>query len=175
MLAIVLLPALARADDEPVFEVLRALRGIDVVESVNTIRYAAKGPHPWLDHASINVAVRDGRAHAVEVKKLTLVSASNGVCAKKPAKADTKTYAVTKHELFNWTDEDPIARGSTLRIPAASKQRYNVKASFAGLLTTTACRLEVELVVDRVRARVELPISIRSYDRIGDEPRIGDE
>ena len=157
-----LLAARAGADDE--LPVVQAFRGIDAIESANVVRYGRKGPQPYLDHASINFAVRDGKPHTVGVKKLEIISNN----CHKPAKSDIKAYPVKMHELFTWDGDKPLARGRpSVKIPKRKAQRYSVKASFAVLTTTTACAFAIDLVVDGARKRIQLPLSFKSLDPIG--------
>lgn len=158
-----LLAAPAYADDAEI-PVVQAFRGIDAIESANVVRYGRKGPQPYLDHASINFAVRDGKPHTIAVKKLVIISNN----CHKPAKGDTKAYPVKHHELFTWEGDKPIARGRpSVKIPKRKAQRYGVKASFAGLNTTTACAFAIDLVVDGAKKRIQLPLSFKSLDPIG--------
>jgi hypothetical protein len=149
------------AHAEPVeLAVLHTFPGIDLVETINEGIYDHGGPPAKLDHATINFDVGDARAHTITIRKLDMVTASCGK-ADKRSKTDTKPLVIKGHELRTWDDAKPIAkRAASISTPAGGPRRYSVNVRFAEITTTSGCAFTIDLVVDRVRKKIELPLRI---------------
>ena len=152
-------------DDKPVeLAVLHAFPGIDVVESINQARHEHGGPPAPLSEVTINFEVRDARAHSISVKKLEIVFSNCGPKQKRE-KTDVKPLKITGHELYTWDDVDPIAKGAaSVSTPSGGPKRYSVQATFDGITTYSACAFAIDLVVDRVRKKIELPLTIKRFE-----------
>ena len=153
---LVLLATSAFADDRVELKTLHKFPGVDLVESVNDAVYGHGGPPAKISYAFITFDVRDQRAHRIEVRSIAVVVSN---CGKKNAKV--KPRKLLGHTLHAWDDIDPIAKGKTsVATPVGKPDRYGVKLDFEGLETYDACGLAIDLVVDRVRKKIELPFTI---------------
>ncbi|MBA3391359.1 MAG: hypothetical protein H0T89_01890 [Deltaproteobacteria bacterium] len=156
------------ADAPVVFEVAQSFPGIDLVESVNHARHEHGGKAASIGHASIKFEVRDGRAHTIEVKAIELLRAH---CREEKWRDRTR-LKITGHEAFNWTSSDPIAKGkASVALPANPPQRYSVRVQFVPVDAYQSCDrfgFAVDLVVDRVRFKTELPLEVMRFEPIRD-------
>ncbi len=156
-------PAADALAKRPTFAVLHALRGIDVVESVNHASHGHGGDAASIHDASFNVLVTDGRVHTVKVTKLELL---RGHC--RTTTWDSRTpLAVTGYRVNEWDSFDPIATGtSSVKLPAKS-DLYSVMASFAGVSAYQACdrfAFATQLVIDGTRVAIEAPLQVMRYE-----------
>lgn len=147
-----------------VFAVVRSLPGIDLVESANYASHAHGGAPAAIGSASINFEVRDQRAHDVAVQKIELL---RGHCGD-TTWSDRTRLTLTGHEVYTWTDYDPIARGTAaVNLPAGGPRRLSVKVLFAPVTAYQACdrhAFAIELTVDQVPVTIEIPLSVKRYE-----------
>jgi hypothetical protein len=162
----VLLATSAFADDKRVeLATLHAFPGVDLVESVNDVTHDHYGPPAKVHQAFLNFEVLDTRAHQIEVRSIAVVVDN---CGKKKAKGDVKPRKLAGHELYAWDSSDPIAKGKAgVRTPPGKPDRFTVEVEFASFDTTRACGFAIDIVVDRVRKQIELPLRI-----IREEPSV---
>jgi hypothetical protein len=162
-LLVVLLATSAAADDDRIeLKTLHSFPGIDLVESINSARHEHGGPPAKVYRATMNFEVRDMRAHRIEVRSIAVVFDH---CGKKKAKGDVKPRKLLGHELYTWDSADPIATGKAgVVTPAGKPERYSVTVAFDGLETYTGCGFAIDLVVDRVRKQIELPLNIIRFE-----------
>ncbi len=152
----------ARAE-RPTFAVLHALRGIDVVESVNHASHMHGGDAASIHDAALNVLVTDGRVHTVKVTKLELL---RGHC-RTTTWASRTPLGVTGYTVNDWDSVDPLATGtSSVTLPAKS-DLYSVTVSFDGVSAYQACdrfAFAVSVVVDGTVVAIEVPLQIKRYE-----------
>jgi hypothetical protein len=151
--------------EEPMVElaVLHTFLGIDLVETVNDVRHEHGGPPAALDHASINFEVRDARAHSVSVRKLEIVYANCDKPKRDPT--DIKALKILDHELYAWDNVDPIAKGkASVMTPAGKARRFGVHVTFEAITAYTGCAFAIDIVVDRIRKKIELPLQIKRME-----------
>jgi hypothetical protein len=163
---VALLGATAHADEPepPVeLEILHAFPGIDIVKSINDARHEHGGSPAPLDHVVINFEVRDTRAHTISVRKVEIVYAN---CDKKKrAPQDVQALKLLGHALYTWDDVDPIVKGkASVSTPAGKAQRLGVNVNFEGITTYSGCAFAVDIVVDRIRKKIELPLQIKRME-----------
>lgn len=156
--------AVEPAEPVVVFAVIRSLPGIDLVESANYASHAHGGAPASIDSASINLEVRDQRAHDVAVQKIELL---RGHC-RDTTWSDRTRLTIAGHEVYTWTDYDPIARGTAaVNLPAGGPRRLSVKVLFAPVTAYQACdrfAFAIELTVDQVPVTIENPLQIKRYE-----------
>ena len=143
----------------PELAVKHAFPGIDIVSSINDARHEHGGPPAKLDHVVINFEVRDTRAHTLSVRKVEIVQLE---CGKKRDPKLIDTLKIVDHELYTWEDLDPIAKDkASVKTPAGMAQRLGLHVNFEGITSYTGCAFLVDIVVDRVRKKIELPLQIK--------------
>lgn len=153
----------ASAGPRPELAVRYAFPGIDIVESSNHFIYSHGGPPAKVDHASLVVEVRDARAHTIAVRSVAIAS----TC--KPDIADLRTLKRRGHELFTWDTNQSIAKGAArVRTPAGKPDRHRIVVHVKELSTTAGCAFVLDVVVDRVRRKIVLPLTL---EREADDPR----
>lgn len=149
-----LLSSIAQADRAPA--VLRAFPGIDIVEVSNHHIYSHGGPPAKIAAASFGLDVHDARAHTISVRKIAILWS----CAAKPDPRTVRTLKRTGHELRGG-DDAVIAFGPARVVtPGGKPARYVVKVNFKEITATEACAFAIDLVVDRVREEIRLPLTI---------------
>jgi hypothetical protein len=145
----------AHAEPRTELPVLHAFPGIDIVETRNHVIYSHGGPGPKLDHADIVVEVRDARAHTISVRRIGLVS----TCDPKPG--EIRALKLTGHELRTWDASKVVAKGTaSIATPRGKPDRLRVRIQFKELSTTSACAFALDVVVDRIRKKIELPLTL---------------
>lgn len=162
-LLVLLLATSASADDERIeLKTLHSFPGIDLVESLNSARHEHGGPPARVYRASMNFDVRDTRAHRIEVRSIAVVFDH---CGKKKVKGDLEPRKLAGYALYTWDSADPIAKGTAALVtPPGKPDRYSVGVTFDSLETYTACGFAIDLVVDRVRKQIELPLHIIRFE-----------
>lgn len=166
MLLLVASPALAD-DEHPELAVLHSFPGIDLVETINDVQHGHGGPPAKVNHAFINFEVRDVRAHKIEVRSISIVF--DHCRGAKKRKTDVQRRALQGLELSTWHGVDPIAKGkASVSTPAGKPAGYGVKVLFDGVATYSGCGFAIDLVVDRVRKQIELPLTITRLEPRGD-------
>lgn len=154
--------------ERPVFAVLHARPGIDVVESVNHASHMHGGSPASITHASLNVVVKDAGPHVVSVAKLELL---HGHCHKTTwTKRDL--LKVKGYEVHDWDAVDPVATGTTdVTLPHAP-DLYSVYVQLATpALAYSACdrfAFAVKLVIDGTPLALEVPLDVTRYESLGD-------
>lgn len=149
----------APASDRPVFAVLHALAGIDVVESETRVWHIHGGAPAKVYVASINVVVKDARAHTIRATRLELL---RGHC--RTTTWDSRTaLAITGYTLHDWDSADPIATGATKITLPATSDLYSVGIEFQGVSAYQACdrfAFAVQLVIDGTKVSLEVPLQV---------------
>jgi hypothetical protein len=152
LLLVAALAGTARADDAPV---VQSFLGLDIIESANRVSFPFHGPAPTIDHLRIDFVVRDNRLHELEAKTLVMVSE----CGKRrPPKP--KRLRITGYDLSRWGGEPPVQGTASIRTPVGDARSYVLQINFDGVTTTTGCAYVIDLIVDRVRMQVKLPLTI---------------
>lgn len=152
LFAVVALASTVHADDAPVVE---SFPGLDIVESSNRVVVPSDGRAPTIAQLRIDFVVRDNRMHELEVKTLALESA----CGKRRAPTP-KRLRVTSYELSRWGGGFPVVGTASVRTPVGDARSYVLQVNFDGVTTLTGCRYAIDLIVDRVRMTVKLPLLI---------------
>jgi hypothetical protein len=150
----------AHAEARRDLPVLHAFPGIDIVESSNHVTYSHGGPPPKLDHAELVVEVRDARAHTISVRSIGIVSTCE------PKSGDVRGLKLKGHELRVWGTAKLVAKGTaSIATPAGKPDRHRIRIVFKELSTTVGCAFALDVVVDRVRKKIELPLTLeREFD-----------
>lgn len=155
--------AAAPPNARPVFEVLHALAGIDVVESETRVWHIHGGAPAKVYVASINVVVKDARAHTIRATGLELL---RGHC--RTTTWDSRTaLAITGYTLHDWDSADPIATGATKITLPATSDLYSVGIEFQGVSAYQACdrfAFAVQLVIDGTKVSLEVPLQVTRRD-----------
>jgi hypothetical protein len=150
----------AGAEPRAALAVQHTFLGIDIVESRNHVIYAHGGPPAKLDHADLVVEVRDARAHTISVRSIGIAA----TCDPKPG--EIRALKLKGHELWTWDTNKPVAKGpARIATPAGKADRHRVRIRFKEISTTIGCAFAVDLVVDRVRKKIALPLTLeREFD-----------
>jgi hypothetical protein len=149
------LASTAFAEDRVELEVLHEFPGIDVVFSVNERIMQHGGPPVTLDYMSINFEVRDTRAHTISVRGLAMTSD----CKRKKRTFDK--LKIKGHELYAWDSDKPVKGTASVSTPSGKAARYQVRVLFDEVKSAEGCAFAVDVVVDRVRKKIELPLHIK--------------
>jgi hypothetical protein len=152
--------SVAHAEPRTELAVLHAFPGIDIVESRNHVIYSHGGPAPKLDHVDLVVEVRDARAHTLSVRSIGIVS----TCDPKPG--EIRALKLKGHELRTWDTDKVVAKGTaSIATPAGKPDRHRARIRFKDITTTVGCAFALDVVVDRIRKKIELPLTLeREFD-----------
>lgn len=154
-IAIVVLASAAHAEPRVELPVLHSFPGIDIVQSSNEGIHSHGGPGAKLDHANVIFEVRDARAHTIAVRKIAILWTD---CDAKP---DSKSLALQGHALHSWDENKRIAKGrASVSTPAGGPQRYRLAIEYKQIETFRGCGYAIDIVVDRVRKQIQLPLRI---------------
>jgi hypothetical protein len=137
--------------------VLHEFPGISLLESANSAIHTHGGPPADIDTLSLHFEVHDRRAHDIEARHVDFLRRS----CNEEQWHDRQTVHITQHEAYAAAR---VAAGTaTVTIPAGTPQRYFVRVAFATVQAYQACDIfafEVDLVVDRVRAKFVIPLHV---------------
>jgi len=148
------LASTAFADDKVELEVLHEFPGIDIVFSVNDRIMQHGGRPASIDNMSINFEVRDTRAHTIAVRDLAMTSD----CKSKKRKFDK--LKIKGLELSPWDSNKPDKGTASVSTPSGKAARYQLRVRFDEVKSSEGCAFAVDLVIDRVRKKIELPLRI---------------
>ena len=155
----------ADSQGRPDFPVLHALPGIDVVASSNQASHMHGGSPASIEGASVNVVVKDSRAHTIEVTKLELL---RGHCREKTW-TSRDSLTVSGYEVYDWDNVDPLAKHAAfapLKLPA-KPELYSVKVLFDAVSVYQACdrfAFAIWIVVDGKSLDLETPLDVKRYE-----------
>lgn len=151
--------AVAAAEDTPV---VASFLGLDVVASPNRIFVAVRTP-PKLDHVNVALAVRDNRVHEIEIKTLALA----GACRHPRARASQR-LRVTGYELRRAGDA-PVTGTASVRTRTGDARDYMLRVNIDSVSTSATspvCDLALDMIVDRVRTQLTLPLAVVEEPRL---------
>ena len=168
---VIVAASVAHADPEPrpTFAVLHSRPGIDVVESINHASHIHGGAGAAIDHASINVRVKNAKPHTISVRKLELL---RGPC-QTTTWDSRKRLVVTGYLLHDWDTADPIATGKKAITVQAKPDLYQVRVAFDGVAAYQACdrfAFAIQLVVDGKHVAIEAPLEIKRKEPLRRDP-----
>jgi hypothetical protein len=147
----------------PSFAVLRALPGIDVLESENHARHVHGGAAASIGAATIRVRVRDTRPHSIVVTRLALL---RGHC-RETTWSDRRTLTPVGYEVHDWDHHDPLASEAARATVPGTPDLYAVTVRFAPVDAYQACdrfAFDVQLDIDGTPLELELPLHVMRFE-----------
>ncbi|MEO8703769.1 MAG: hypothetical protein ABI867_27210 [Kofleriaceae bacterium] len=160
---VMVLAGVVVADPRPKLAVKKALPGVDVVESVNQASHVHGGSPVSITEASVNLVVKDGKAHTVVVSKLELL---RGNC-NETTWSSRDVLKPLGYEIHDWDTVDPVAKGTTKITLPAKSDLYSMSVRFAPVSAYQACdrfAFSVRMLVDGKPVALEAPLQIKRYE-----------
>ena len=152
-------PPPARDVEVEKLKVLHSFPGIDLVESSNAAIHEHGGDAAHITSVMLVFDIHDRRAHEIEAKQIEMLR-------KHCTEAEWHTRTVLKiagYEASTAGGANGVVGDARLLLPAGEPRRYRVSVRFSSVDAYQACDafgFAIDLVVDRVRHRFELPLDV---------------